>query len=105
MISSERLHALLEHLLAIGNFLNYYTPMGEAKGLDLETLRKVTSTKSNVEGASLMDYLASHVTVHDPDLLLIEDDMPHASSGLKYSLSKLEEIVAEGMFRALHVFE
>ncbi|EKX54110.1 hypothetical protein GUITHDRAFT_63706, partial [Guillardia theta CCMP2712] len=55
------LHQVLENLLAIGNFMNFGTSMGNAGGFRLDALEQVSNMRSNVDKdgtvCTLLDYL------------------------------------------------
>eukprot|EP01122_Echinamoeba_exundans_P009101 TRINITY_DN313_c0_g1_i1.p1 TRINITY_DN313_c0_g1~~TRINITY_DN313_c0_g1_i1.p1 ORF type:complete len:586 (-),score=237.19 TRINITY_DN313_c0_g1_i1:161-1870(-) len=52
----DNFHKLLEIVLAVGNFLNHGTSRGGASGFSLDSLPKLTDTKSNAD-VNLLEFL------------------------------------------------
>lgn len=49
LTDSDTLKTVLLHLLALGNFLNAGTPLGDAPGFGPDSLTKFASTRANAE--------------------------------------------------------
>jgi hypothetical protein len=94
LTKSRRLHRFMLHVLAVGNFLNHGTSMGNATAFRLEALNQTINIKSNVEGVTLLHFLASHVHSSDPDLLKLPGDLANAEAGAAISLSSVSELMA-----------
>jgi len=94
LTKSRRLRRFMLHVLAVGNFLNYGTSMGNATAFRLEALNQTINIKSNVEGVTLLHFLASHVHSSDPDLLKLPGDLANAEAGAAISLSSVSELMA-----------
>jgi hypothetical protein len=92
LMSSKRLHRFMLHILAVGNFMNHGTSMGNASAFRLEALNQATSIRSNVEGVTLLHFLASHIYNVDADLLKLPSDLPHLEGGALVSLTALSEL-------------
>ena len=60
----------MEVLLAVGNYMNYGTSMGNATGFRLEALDQATRTRSKVDNSTLIDYLISRFAATGQDDIL-----------------------------------
>jgi len=58
-MSSEALQRMLETILAIGNIMNEGTTKGEAQGFTLDSLLKLTQTKSADGKMTVLDYIVT----------------------------------------------
>ncbi|MDB4339414.1 hypothetical protein N9995_00260 [bacterium] len=94
LTKSKRLRRFMLHILAIGNFMNHGTSMGNAPSFRLDALNEAVNIRSNVEGVTLLHFLASHVQNKDPDLLNLPSDLAHAETGAALSLTSMSELVA-----------
>eukprot|EP00960_Hanusia_phi_P011776 343535-Hanusia_phi.AAC.1 len=93
------LHQVLENLLAIGNFMNYGTSMGNAGGFRLDALEQVTNMRSNMDqdGAvcSLLDYLVAQLSSSGQEKILsFTAELKHLEASTKVSLPLVLEHVA-----------
>ena len=69
--SSERFVRLLGIVLQIGNSMNKGTSKGGAKGIKLNSLMKLTQTRTN-SGQTLLEYIIVHVMEKCPSLLALD---------------------------------
>ena len=98
LTKSKRLRRFMLHVLAVGNFMNYGTSIGNAPSFRLEDLNQAFKIQSNVEGVSLLHFLVAHIHNTDPDLLRLPRDLAHVEAGAAVSLSSISEMV-EGLER------
>lgn len=91
---SRRLRALLELVLAIGNYMNRGA-RGNASGFRLSSLNKLADTKSSVSrNTTLLHYLVELLETQFKDILLIEEDLPHVRAAAKVCVEQLEKDVS-----------
>ncbi|XP_052742171.1 disheveled-associated activator of morphogenesis 1-A isoform X3 [Bicyclus anynana] len=98
MTRSRRLRALLEIVLALGNYMNRGA-RGNASGFRLTSLNKLADTKSSVtRNTTLLHYLVELLETQFKDVLLLEEDLPHVRAAAKVCAEQLERDV--GALRA-----
>ncbi|KAL0878676.1 hypothetical protein ABMA27_003733 [Loxostege sticticalis] len=98
MTRSRRLRALLEIVLALGNYMNRGA-RGNASGFRLSSLNKLADTKSSVtRNTTLLHYLVEMLETQFKDILLLEEDLPHVRAAAKVCVEQLEKDV--GALRA-----
>ena len=90
----KRLHRFMLHVLAVGNFMNHGTSMGNAAAFRLEALNQAIHIRSNVDGVTLLHFLASHLYNTDRDVLGLPNDLAHCEAGANVSLSSISELIA-----------
>ena len=95
LTNCKRLHRFMLHLLAVGNFMNQGTSMGKATAFRLEALNQAVNIRSNVEGVTLLHFLASHIHNTDSDLLNLPMDLASADRGSAVSLPALKTLKEE----------
>ncbi|XP_049850499.1 formin-like protein [Schistocerca gregaria] len=78
---------LLEVVLAIGNFLNYNSPRGGARGFQIECLSQLSSIKSLDNTFTLLDYLVEYL--HEMGKYSDALDLPNTSRSI-LQVSKLD---------------
>ncbi|XP_021184368.3 disheveled-associated activator of morphogenesis 1 isoform X4 [Helicoverpa armigera] len=94
MPRSRRLRALLEIVLALGNYMNRGA-RGNASGFRLTSLNKLADTKSSVSrNTTLLHYLVEMLESQFKDILLLEEDLPHVRAAAKVCVEQLERDVA-----------
>lgn len=74
---SKSFPKLLEFALAVGNFLNFGTRLGNVFSISLETLLTLKDTKSTTSKANLLDYLVEFISSKHPDVLNWSDSIRH----------------------------
>ncbi|XP_047028351.1 disheveled-associated activator of morphogenesis 1 isoform X2 [Helicoverpa zea] len=93
MPRSRRLRALLEIVLALGNYMNRGA-RGNASGFRLTSLNKLADTKSSVSrNTTLLHYLVEMLESQFKDILLLEEDLPHVRAAAKVCVEQLERDV------------
>lgn len=93
IMSSEKLHAVLDTVLAIGNIMNEGTRAGGASGFKLESLMKLTETKSTDGKMTVLDYIVMTFVAKDKrEDLSISEEFP---DGVEVSRMMISEMVAE----------
>ncbi|KAJ8719462.1 hypothetical protein PYW08_011637 [Mythimna loreyi] len=98
MTRSRRLRALLEVVLALGNYMNRGA-RGNASGFRLTSLNKLADTKSSVSrNTTLLHYLVEMLETQFKDILLLEEDLPHVRAAAKVCVEQLDKDV--GALRA-----
>jgi hypothetical protein len=92
---SKRLQALLEYILAIGNYVNGSTFRGAAFGFKLDSLLKLLEVKSNDGRASLMHYVVDTLERQAAltPLLDFADEMPSVSAAAR--VQPLSQVTAD----------
>lgn len=94
MTRSRRLRALLELVLALGNYMNRGA-RGNASGFRLSSLNKLADTKSSVSrNTTLLHFLVEMLETQFKDILLLEEDLPHVRAAAKVCVEQLEKDVA-----------
>ncbi|CAG5043691.1 unnamed protein product [Parnassius apollo] len=94
MTRSRRLRALLEIVLALGNYMNRGA-RGNASGFRLTSLNKLADTKSSVtRNTTLLHFLVELLETQFKDVLLLEEDLPHVRAAAKVCAEQLERDVA-----------
>lgn len=86
---SDKLRRVLEHILAIGNYLNGSTPRGGAYGFKLDTLTKLHTLKSVDPRITLMHYLLHQLEEKSPDVITFAGEVPHIVEAKRLSLDQL----------------
>ncbi|XP_013161888.1 PREDICTED: formin-like protein 3 [Papilio xuthus] len=93
MTRSRRLRALLEIVLALGNYMNRGA-RGNASGFRLSSLNKLADTKSSVSrSTTLLHFLVELLETQFRDVLLLEEDVPHVRAAAKVCVEQLERDV------------
>ncbi|XP_068627776.1 disheveled-associated activator of morphogenesis 1 [Battus philenor] len=89
MTRSRRLRALLEIVLALGNYMNRGA-RGNASGFRLTSLNKLADTKSSVtRNTTLLHFLVELLETQFRDVLLLEEDLPHVRAAGKVCVEQL----------------
>ena len=70
--SSVKFVRLLGIVLEVGNSLNKGTSKGGAKGIQLDSLMKLTQTRTN-SGQTLLEYIVVHIRTKCPELLKLHE--------------------------------
>mgnify|MGYP001349724029 CR=1 FL=1 len=70
--SSVKFVRLLGIVLEVGNSLNKGTSKGGAKGIQLDSLMKLTQTRTN-SGQTLLEYIVVHIKTKCPELLKLHE--------------------------------
>eukprot|EP01099_Mayorella_cantabrigiensis_P001979 TRINITY_DN1859_c0_g1_i3.p1 TRINITY_DN1859_c0_g1~~TRINITY_DN1859_c0_g1_i3.p1 ORF type:complete len:666 (-),score=201.40 TRINITY_DN1859_c0_g1_i3:108-2000(-) len=95
VIKSQPLHAVLEYVLSIGNYINGGTARGGAYGFRLETLPKLADMKANDGKTTLIHFLIEQIkSSQNPDLVEFPSTLSHCAHASKVSLPILQSSVA-----------
>uniref|UniRef100_A0AAV1UQK8 Uncharacterized protein n=1 Tax=Peronospora matthiolae TaxID=2874970 RepID=A0AAV1UQK8_9STRA len=86
---SDKFRRVLEHILAIGNYLNGSTPRGGAYGFKLDTLTKLHTLKSVDPRITLMHFLLRQLEEKAPDIITFAGEVPHIVEAKRLSLDQL----------------
>ncbi|TMW66743.1 hypothetical protein Poli38472_014055 [Pythium oligandrum] len=86
---SEKFRRVLEHILAIGNYLNGSTPRGGAYGFKLDTLTKLHALKSVDPRVTLMNFLLRQLEERAPEVIAFAGELPHITEAKRLSLDQL----------------
>jgi len=86
--NSSKFGQFLGIVLRVGNELNKGTEKGDAKGIHLGSLIKLTQTKSN-SSSTLLEYLVKNLDENDPDVLNLVNDFDSLASASKCNLQTL----------------
>ena len=90
------LHHFMEVLLAVGNFMNYGTSMGNATGFRLEALDQAARTRSKVDSTSLIDLMVARMAALGQEAVLhFPDALAHLEAASKISLSHAADVVMQ----------
>ncbi|XP_055969711.1 inverted formin-2 isoform X2 [Sorex fumeus] len=103
LLSSQQLPVFCQLILKIGNFLNYGSHTGNADGFKMNTLLKLTETKSQQSRVTLLHHVLEEVEKSHPDLLQLPQELeqPSQAAGINLdvlhtevtsTLQKLEEM-------------
>ncbi|XP_010313824.1 formin-like protein 18 [Solanum lycopersicum] len=88
---SSKLKGVLQTILYLGNALNQGTARGSAAGFKLDSLLKLTDTRSWSNKMTLMHYLCKILTDKLPELLDFSKDLSSLEPALKIQLKYLAE--------------
>lgn len=97
VLQSKRFEQILAMVLAVGNFLNAGTAKGSARGFRLETLTRLTETKSRESDQNLLHFITELVQRRDESVLNFTEDMPH--------VHKAKRVAKEDVARELTTFQ
>ncbi|KAL1553460.1 formin-like protein 20 isoform X2 [Salvia divinorum] len=89
--NSTKLREILQKILVLGNTLNEGTAKGAAVGYKLESLLKLTDTRSTTSRMTLMHYLCKALGSKNPDLLDFYKDLPNLEASTKIQLKSLAD--------------
>ncbi|KAH9489529.1 Dishevelled associated activator of morphogenesis 2 [Bulinus truncatus] len=88
---SRRFKKLLELVLALGNFMNK-GQRGNALGFKVSSLGKMIDTKASTnKNMTLLHYIVELVEKKFPDLLKLEDELPHVHDAAKVNFTDLDK--------------
>jgi len=87
--SSEKLKAVLEIVLACGNYLNGTSARGGAFGFSIDSLAKVVDMRGQDGKTTLLDYIITFCEKSKPELLGLVQDFSDIDFVSKFPLSQL----------------
>eukprot|EP00891_Asterochloris_glomerata_P002244 jgi/Astpho2/2244/fgenesh1_pg.00040_%23_71_t len=84
--------AALQLALAIGNFMNWGTRLGQAAGFRLKNLPKLQDTRSLDGKMNLLLYIAHQLSARQPPHAILAEEVPHVmGTGIKTTLQDIAE--------------
>ncbi|XP_042032543.1 formin-like protein 20 isoform X2 [Salvia splendens] len=89
--NSDKLKEILQKILVLGNTLNEGTARGAAVGYRLDSLLKLTDTRSTTSKMTLMHFLCKSLAAKNPDLLDFYNDLPNLEASTKIQLKSLAD--------------
>ncbi|KAK6997787.1 disheveled-associated activator of morphogenesis 1 [Biomphalaria glabrata] len=88
---SRRFKKLLELVLALGNFMNK-GQRGNALGFKISSLGKMMDTKASTnKNMTLLHYIVELIEKKFPDLIKLEEDIPHIHDAAKVNFTDLDK--------------
>ncbi|XP_071958926.1 uncharacterized protein [Antedon mediterranea] len=90
LYSNQRFIAVLEYILATGNFVNSTTGKGQALGFRLSALTKLTECRSKDKNYTLLKFIVEQMYQQEPDLLNIMDDLQPVTKVADASIKALQ---------------
>jgi len=95
LMASQKLQNLLYMVLVAGNFLNSGGYAGNAAGMKISSLHKLTDIRSNKPGMNMLHYVAGQVEQTQPDLLTLVDDLSLLEEACKTSIEALNSDISK----------
>ena len=89
LTSNQKLQDLFFMVLMAGNFLNSGGYAGNAAGMKIASLHKLSDIRSNKPGMNLLHYVASQAEETNPELLTLPDDLAILDEASKTPLETL----------------
>ncbi|KAM9960692.1 hypothetical protein ACTFIW_009839 [Dictyostelium discoideum] len=80
---SKKLIRIIEIILVLGNFINYGTPRGDISGYKLDSLIKLSDTKSSDLSSNLINTFVKYCQEKEPNLLTFADELPSLTTARK----------------------
>merc|ERR1719225_679902 len=75
LMTCQKLQDLFYMVLMAGNFLNSGGYAGNAAGMKISSLHKLTDIRSNKPGLTMLHYVASQAEKSNPELLSLPDEL------------------------------
>ena len=88
-MANPKLQNLLYMVLVAGNFLNSGGYAGNAAGMKISSLHKLTDIRSNRPGLNLLQYIVGQIEATQPDLLSVVDDLAILEEASKTTIDTL----------------
>merc|ERR1719468_792842 len=89
LMISQKLQDLFYMVLMAGNFLNSGGYAGNAAGMKISSLHKLTDIRSNKPGLTMLHYVASQAEKSNPELLTLPEDLAVLDDASKTSMDQL----------------
>jgi hypothetical protein len=83
-MTNKALQEVLYMVVVAGNFLNAGGYAGNAAGVKLSSLQKLTDIRANKPGMNLIHFVALQAEKKNKDLLIFADDMSSLENASKY---------------------
>ncbi|KAF2352291.1 Formin FH2 domain [Trinorchestia longiramus] len=90
LITNTKLHEMLYMVLQAGNFLNNGGYAGDAAGMKLSSLQKLTDIRANKPGVNLLHFVVQQAQRKNAALLKFSEEMPCLEEATKASMSTLQ---------------
>ncbi|XP_068016180.1 inverted formin-2-like isoform X2 [Melanerpes formicivorus] len=90
LLTSHRLPVFCLLILKVGNFLNYGHHNGDAEGFKISTLLRLTDTKANQSGITLLHHILEEVEKTHTDLLQLPRDLDFVSKAAGIHLDVMQ---------------
>nr|CAD7397987.1 unnamed protein product [Timema cristinae] len=90
LMTNKHLQEVLYMVLVAGNFLNSGGYAGNAAGVKLSSLQKLTDIRANKPGMNLIHYVALQAEKKRKDLLRFPDEMPALEESTKTTVEQLQ---------------
>ncbi|XP_018014866.1 uncharacterized protein LOC108671794 isoform X3 [Hyalella azteca] len=90
LITNTKLHEILYMVLVAGNFLNNGGYAGDAAGMKLSSLQKLTDIRANKPGVNLLHFVVQQAQRKNPNLLKFPEEMPCLEEATKASMVTLQ---------------
>ena len=84
-MTNKALQEVLYMVVVAGNFLNAGGYAGNAAGVKLSSLQKLTDIRANKPGMNLIHFVALQAERKNKELLLFADDMSSLENASKYA--------------------
>ncbi|CAL1358626.1 unnamed protein product [Linum trigynum] len=104
IVSSLKLKRIMQSVLSLGNAVNQGTARGSAVGFRLDSLLKLTDTRSRDNKMTLMHYLCKTFAAKMPELLDFSKDLVSLEAATKIQLKYLAEemqAISKGLEKVL----
>merc|ERR1711871_21987 len=88
--NSECLHRVFEVVLEVGNRLNQLTGEPQLRAFSLDSLEKLSQTKSYDKKTTVLQFIAQYIDSKLPDVSKFYDDLPTMSEASKLPLSSAQ---------------
>lgn len=83
-MTNKALQEVLYMVVVAGNFLNAGGYAGNAAGVKLSSLQKLTDIRANKPGMNLIHFVALQAEKKNKELLIFADDMSSLENASKY---------------------
>ncbi|KAG0729121.1 FH2 domain-containing protein 1 [Chionoecetes opilio] len=90
LLANPHLHELLYMVLVAGNFLNSGGYAGNAAGMKLSSLQKLTDIRANKPGMTLLHYVVQQAERKDAELLKFPDEMSCLEEATRTTMEQLK---------------
>eukprot|EP01125_Pyxidicula_operculata_P017936 TRINITY_DN633_c0_g3_i1.p1 TRINITY_DN633_c0_g3~~TRINITY_DN633_c0_g3_i1.p1 ORF type:complete len:1460 (+),score=470.14 TRINITY_DN633_c0_g3_i1:36-4382(+) len=96
VLTSEKLRGILGLILSVGNFLNYGTKDGKAKGINANSLTKIVQLRSSKNPKyNLLDFLTEFVEEKFEELLDFNEQLVHIEEAMRYQPRYLQNEIVD----------
>ncbi|XP_073841319.1 uncharacterized protein [Musca autumnalis] len=89
ILNNKALHEILYIIVLVGNFLNTGKSGGNAVGIKLSSLSKLSQTRANADGMNFLHFLVDQIKKSQPQLLKFSNEFPKLHEVNKINLEQL----------------